>query len=137
MKIESFTQGSTDDKRLFALIGPWLVSRDVHKEQGSPITSDAGDVWHVAIDDGKPIGFALTHVQADGAGHVRFLHADRSPAKTRGELLAAVLAWLKDRDTPRAYTYAREDDAVWNRAGFSFVTKRRGSFHTFEKVLKP
>lgn len=134
MRVDTFIQGEQDGF-LFAAVGPWLVSRAVHEDLASAVVAAPGDLWHVAFDGNKPVGFAVTTFSKNAVAHIRFLYASEQPVKVRAALLATVMRALKDRATPRAYTFAREDDAVWAKAGFTKGTKRGKVFCTFDKTL--
>lgn len=126
--IRQFTQGQTD-ATLFGLVGPWLSDRAVHVDQAAPITSEVGDVWHVCIEGGDPIGFALTRPTPKGA-HIRNVYATR--AKARDQLLKAVLKMLAPLEVERVYSVGRKDDELWSRNGFTFEP-RRGEFGTWQR----
>lgn len=52
------------DDDLFRLLGPFLCSRQVHKELEYPIYSHDGDVWFVYVEGVRVLGFCA--VRDDG-----------------------------------------------------------------------
>lgn len=55
MKIVHLQHG---DAELWQRLGPYLVSREVHKALGGPIYSTEGTHWWIALERGKVLGFA-------------------------------------------------------------------------------
>jgi hypothetical protein len=128
MEVRQFMQGASD-ATLFGLVGPWLSSRAIHVDQAAPITSEPGDMWHVATEAANPVGFALTNPTKDGA-HIKNVWADTS--RGRDALLKAVLKSLQALKLERAYSVGRSSDELWSRNGFKFI-KGRGQFGTWER----
>jgi hypothetical protein len=128
VEIRQFAQGEAD-ATLFALVGPWLSSREVHVQQDGAVTSEPGDLWHVGIESGVAVGFALTHPTPAGA-HIKNVYAEQPRA--RDQLLKAVLKVIDALEVPRAYSVGRLSDELWERNGFTFHTKR-GAFGTWER----
>lgn len=48
------------DQRLWPLLGPFMCSREVHKELGGPIYSNDGVTWFLAVERGDVVGFCAT-----------------------------------------------------------------------------
>lgn len=135
--IEEFIQGKDDDgdHKLFGLLGAWLTSRKVHQSLGMPVTSDAGDVWHLMSEGGKACGFALTHYPKLGRPpHIRYLFGEGDGVQQR--LLDAVLATARDRGVTLVYTLDRKSAEIWPRNGFSLLEYRgRREFCRWNKEI--
>ena len=65
MKVNTYIHGSSEqsDEALWIALGPYLCSREVGKELGSPIYSIPGTRWFVAYnDENRVIGFASMRI---------------------------------------------------------------------------
>lgn len=51
--------------RFYHLMGPFLVSRDVRRELGVPISSDENYRWVIAMKSGSVVGFAAVELLGD------------------------------------------------------------------------
>lgn len=135
--IATFIQGTRDaDRRIFGSLGGMTTSRALHQALGAPITSAAGDVWHLALHDHDvATGFACSRLaRTVPTVHVRYLTSLASAGEA-AELLRAVLDWASDK-AQEIYTFDRPEAAVWRRQGFKIGTARRGGFVRWERQLR-
>jgi len=135
--IREYRHGNAEtDPELYALIGPWVVSRTLHEKLGMPITSEPGDIWLVSVDkNGNPIGFVQMHQFKNGNVHLRYLHGQTKP--TRRALIKKSEEVAKAADAPMIYTNDRADKDIWAAQGYAQRPgQRRGDFVKWEKTLK-
>jgi hypothetical protein len=118
--------------RLLALVWKWVLSKKVHEELGMAITSEVGDVWLIATEKDKPVGFAQIRALKNKKAHIRYLF---------GETLAARRRLVKESETVAhklgcvsVFTNDREEVKVWASLGYNEAKgSRRGRFVRWEK----
>jgi hypothetical protein len=138
MNIKKTVQGesSKDDKVVFGQLGHWLLSKKVQKELGIAVSSEPGDIWHVATSSrDQAIGFALSRqLKTKKTIHLRFVYATSNKAVQALINGVIVLAIGSNQDT--VYTNARETDSVWQDMGFVQQPHESGVFCRWEKTIE-
>lgn len=132
IRIEALRHG---DKRMWALLGPYMASREVHKELGSPIYSSESMSWLVALDRSGLVGFASLR---EGKDLVWYDYAYVRPDR-RGEGVFSLLADERDK---RAVAMASQLRAViredrWHHyeaRGWT-ITSARGSWRNISREV--
>lgn len=139
--VKKFIQGQGQDEELFGLLGQWLTSKAIQQQLGMAVTSAPDDVWHIAINNKKATGFALTHFQKNKTAHIRFLFTEDELLKSKEAILKEVLETIKNSkeieiEIETIFTNDRQD-APWITNGFKKQPTIKGkSFCRYEKKME-
>ncbi len=138
MIIKTFIQGE-NDKELFGLLGSIVLSKEVHKQLGTAITTADKDQWLLAFDkEDNLLGFAtFRKIKSTKAIHIRFVYAFDCINKKKivGKLIKNLMSYF---EVYTVWTNARDDEEYWYELGFinKKGTRNTGKFVRFEKDLK-
>ncbi|MDR1958876.1 MAG: hypothetical protein LBQ54_07520 [Planctomycetaceae bacterium] len=125
-RIYKFVQGEKDSE-LFAKVGHWCVSPEVHKRLGIAVSALPGDVWYV-----NDSGFLQARTAKNGSVHIRFLFtADEKDTVNQESLIKSVLS--DNEAAELVFTNDRKDSKIWKKFKFTPVEKEKGTFCRWEK----
>ena len=126
-----FKQGEKTDDTLFLIIGKTILSREVHKAVGMPITSEDGDWWFIETrPSGAVWGFAILREDPDQS---EIRHVYSHDEATREKLARKVLAKAKELSARRLVTHKKAEEKVWLKLGFTANPEgRRGQYERWE-----
>ena len=136
--MEALTIVETDNTApdFYRLVGPFLGSREVHRELGGPVYDDPGKIWWLAMLGGAVVGFCALRVEGRtvklGSAYV-VPDARRSGACER--LFEARLAQALELDLPIRATVRPAAAALFRRHSFRVVRETTG-YTTFERAPK-
>lgn len=135
--IERFTQGQSkrSDKKLFGLIGRWIVDNRIHEQLGTAVTADDGDIWLVHISGTTANGFINARLLKNGGMHIRFVYCGDHEDVCR-DMIDAVLDLAVGEQRMSVYTNDRADMKIWSEYGFTPTPKPRGVFCRWDKPLQ-
>jgi hypothetical protein len=136
MRIETYVQGADAgaDRELFGTLGALLTDRRFHEAMGMAVTSEAGDVWMLAMDGDELLGFATVHPLKSKSAHLKFVHG--APG-VQQSLLEAVLGWAGGERFVGIHTNDRRTAEIWPLNGFTpKIGNRRGEFVRWEREIK-
>ena len=124
----AYVTGDKNSDQLFTRIGHWIISKEVHKKLGVPVTAEPGDVWYVSKD-----GFAEIRPMANNHVHLRYLYSESETA--RKELARYAIAEAKNLNAELIYTNDRTTETIWKSLGFKESKRKRTKFSRWEKEL--
>jgi len=127
--IKKFIQ-TENNPELFSLIGNYIVSKKVHDELGTAITTNEDDKWFVKIVKNKAVAFLTMREMKNGAVHIRFVYGSQSDKK---ELITET---INSYTSCKIWTNDRETEILWSELEFNMISKARGSFCRWERENK-
>lgn len=136
--MEALTIVETDNTApdFYRLVGPFLGSRDVHRELGGPVYDDPGKLWWLAMLGGAVVGFCGLRVE----GRVVKLcsayvvpHARRSGVYE--QLFQTRLTQALQLDLPIRGTVRPAAAALFLRHGFRII-RETANYATIERAPK-
>jgi len=130
LNIETYIHGHSDDAALWTTLGPLFADRKVVSDLGGlPIYSVPGVRWFIAIDDGRPIGFASMRLKPDA---IWYDYGYVVPDRRQAGVFAAL---ARARDQEAANSWARQLRAVIRESRWKHyktrgwkIGSRRGSW---------
>lgn len=112
----------------YRLLGPYLGSREVHKQVGGAIYDDDGKTWIVATDDGQVTGF-IGILSGGRAGRGMAVAESCYLADEGDSALLAILiraAVATAAPTPVRATVRKDREAAYTSAGFTVAGATKG-----------
>lgn len=136
--MEALTIVETDNTApdFYRLVGPFLGSREVHRELGGPVYDDPGKLWWLAMLGGDVVGFCALRVEGRtvklGSAYVV---PDARRCGAYEKLFEARLAHALQLELPIRATARPAAAALFRRHRFHVVRETTG-YMTFERAPK-
>ena len=129
MKLTTYIQGDDDNQKLFSEIGVFLISKKVHDELGTAITTQNSDTWITATNkSGKCLGF-ITYRQLKNGIHIRFVYGEDETIHNK--LIETVLIKIGSYSV---WTNDRKTATIWKEFGFKAKPRATGNFCRWERI---
>lgn len=136
---------SSEIKRFWTMMGPWLASRDVHKDLQIAPVDDENTVWFILYmgggrgvpDHESVVGFCCARINGVAVGlHYDYVREQYREKKYSGDMLVKLRKQYLDEKYPELPQEAStKDKGLIERLrdeGFK-AGGRRGSFHVLRK----
>ncbi len=113
------TKMTNESAGFYELIGPFLGSRDVHRDLGGPLFDDPGKIWFVARRGRRLVGFcALAEEGSHAVLKSAYVLPDERGQQIYDALFRARLAYAEELGLPMRSVVTSAAIGTFRRYGF-------------------